>query len=80
MKSRFTDLLKYMRALKMTEEDINKIIECRVCEHYEIERIKEEVQGSDARENEIARVIDKFNERENDIWAKYIKLEDEGED
>ena len=64
----------------MTDEDINKIIECRVCELDEIERIKKEVEGSDARENEIARVIDKFNERENDIWAKYIKLEYESED
>ena len=80
MKSRFTDLIKYMMSLKMSEDDIKTIIECRVCEHYEIERIKEEVEGSDARENEIAHVIDKFNERENDIWAKYIKLEYEGED
>lgn len=79
MKSRFTDLIKYMKSLKMTDEDINKIIECRVCELDEIERIKKEVEGSDARENEIVRAIDKFNERENDIWAKYIK-EDEGED
>lgn len=80
MKSRFTELIKYMINLNMSEEDMNKIIECRVCEYYEIERIKEEVEGSDARENEIARVIDKFNERENDVWAKYIKLENESED
>ena len=74
MKSRFTDFIKCMQSLKMSEDDINKIIECRVCKHYEIERIKKEVKGSDARENEIARVIDKFNEREYDIWAKYVKL------
>ena len=79
MKSRFTELIKYMRSLKMTDEDINKIIECRVCKHYEIERIKKEVEGSDARENEIARTIDKFNERELDVWIKYVKLEDENE-
>lgn len=77
MKSRFTDLIKYMRKLNMNDEDMNKIIECRVCEHYEIERIKQEVEGSDARENEIARAIDEFTERENEIWAKYIKLESE---
>ena len=80
MKSRFTDLINYMLSLKMSEDDIKTIIGCRVCEHYEIERIKKEVEGSDARENEIARVIDEFNARENDIWAKYIKVDDESEE
>lgn len=80
MKSRFTDLIKFMIDLKMTDEDMDKIIHYRVCEYEEIERIKEEVSGSDAREDEIARTIDEFNERELNIWSKYIKMEDESEE
>lgn len=71
MKSRFAELILQLKKIGMSEEDINTIVENRVSMLSESDRIREEVDGPDAREQALVDCYERYNEYEDAIYAKY---------
>lgn len=72
MVSRFTSLIKHLQDIGMSIGDINEIIslECQCIN--DIEWINENIAGANAREDEITKTIEYYNDLENDIYNEYI--------
>ena len=72
MISRFTDIILRMRELGFSSEDITKVIDIELQCYNDLDWISENIKGSDAREDEVVRTIDYYNELEDEIFNKYI--------
>lgn len=72
MMSRFTNIILIMRELGFSSDDITEVISLEVQCANELDWVSENVKGSNAREDEVVRIIDYYNELEDEIFGKYI--------